>query len=70
MLCAWHWAGECCLNAWTIANGLIAVTQCVLHVGMLCGLCWLMGDGLSMGQTSKNVYSNAVWAVEWWAEAP
>ena len=42
---------------------------CVLHVSMLCGLCWLMGDNLRLGQTSQNVYSDIVWAAEWWAEA-
>ena len=57
--------------AWTDASGLMAVTLCVCaafrHVVWLC---WLMGDGLSMGQAAQNVYLDVVWAAECWAEAP
>ena len=70
MLFARHWASGCWLNAWIDTSGLMVVTWCVLHVGMLCGLCCLMGEGLGTGQASQNVGKHAMWAAEGWAKAP
>ena len=64
MLCAMYWAGGCQLNAWIDTGGLMAINWCVLHVGMLCELYCLMGEGLGTSKASQNVGKHAVWAAK------
>ena len=65
------WASGCWLSAWIDASRLMGnYIVYVLYVGMLCGLCWLIGESLGMGQASQNMWRHVVWVAGWWAEAP